>query len=108
MMPEKDTFRIDLRNAKLCMELDCNTIFDAVVHRHCPTCSGSEFYPLESWLNRDRTARPTRLDTRAAAIAALPRPAWLDRLYVRRDEAESELAMAAHPRSRAVQRRRAG
>jgi hypothetical protein len=41
-------------------------------------------------------------------MAALPRPAWLDRLYVRRDEAESELAMAAHPRSRAVQRRRAG
>src|SRR5438309_1655582 len=61
MMPEKDTFRIELRNAKLCIELDCNTIFDAVMHRHCPTCSGSEFYPLEAWLNRDRTARPTRL-----------------------------------------------
>ena len=24
---ERDSFRIDLRSAKLCMELDCNTIF---------------------------------------------------------------------------------
>src|SRR5262249_44719596 len=53
MRLEKDPFRIDLRSAKLCMELDCNTVFDATMYRHCPTCGSIEFYPLESWLNRD-------------------------------------------------------
>ena len=112
MTPEKDTFRIELRNAKLCMELDCNTVFDAVMHRHSPTCSSTEFYPLESWLNRDRSERrePTIREQRTtvrAAISALPRPLWLDRLYVPR-ESESEMAGASVRPRRAAQRRRAG
>jgi hypothetical protein len=112
MTPEKDTFRIELRNAKLCMELDCNTVFDAVMHRHCPTCSSAEFYPLESWLNRDRGQRrePTFRETRVtvrAAISSLPRPLWLDRLYVPR-ESEGELAGASVRSRRAALRRRAG
>ena len=114
MTPEKDTFRIELRNAKLCMELDCNTVFDAVTHRHCPTCSSAEFYPLEAWLNRDRRERrePTFREARTtvhAAISALPRPLWLDRLYVPREsESESELAGASARPRRDAQRRRAG
>ena len=52
MNVERDAFRIDLRSAKLCMELDCNTIFDATRYRDCPTCGSVEFYPLETWLNR--------------------------------------------------------
>lgn len=112
MTPAKDTFRIELRNAKLCMELDCNTIFDAVMHRHCPSCSSAEFYPLESWLNRDRGRRrePAFRETRTtvrAAISSLPRPHWLDRLYVPR-ESEAELAGASVRSRRAVGRRRAG
>ena len=109
MTPEKDTFRIELRNAKLCMELDCNTVFDAVTHRHCPTCSSAEFYPLESWLNRERR-EPTFREARTtvhAAISALPRPLWLDRLYVPRGS-ESELAGASVRPHRGAQRRRAG
>ena len=54
MTPEKDTFRIELRNAKLCMELDCNTVFDSARNRECPTCGSAEAYPLETWLNRYR------------------------------------------------------
>ena len=52
---QRDLPRIDLRFAKLCMELDCNTVFDSAMFRHCPTCGSVEFYPLESWLNRERT-----------------------------------------------------
>lgn len=114
MTPEKDTFRIELRNAKLCMELDCNTIFDAGMHRQCPTCASAEFYPLESWLNRDRVPRgqPARRDARAAAVAASPsvsRPLWLGRLPGRRVESEPELAaVSARSRRPVALRRRAG
>jgi hypothetical protein len=111
MTPEKDTFRIELRNAKLCMELDCNTIFDAVMHRHCPSCTSAEFYPLESWINRDRGQRrePAFREraTVRAAVSSLPRPAWLDRLYVPRGS-EGELAGASVRSRRASQHRRAG
>ena len=51
---EREPFRTDLRSASLCIELDCNTIFDATRHRDCPTCGSTECYPLEPWLNRRR------------------------------------------------------
>ena len=51
---ERESFRTDLRSARLCVELDCNTIFDATRHRDCPTCGSAECYPLETWLNRWR------------------------------------------------------
>jgi hypothetical protein len=60
MKLEQDTFRIELRSAKLCMELDCNTIFDARMYRHCPTCGSVESYPLEAWLNRERSRKSVR------------------------------------------------
>lgn len=92
--------------------VDCNTIFDAMMHRHCPTCGSAEFYPLESWLNRDRPQRqqPNLRDMRTAALAAIaarPRPAWLDRLYVPRVESESEMAGVSTRSRRAAVRRRA-
>jgi len=53
MSVERDAFRTTLRVARLCLELDCNTIFDSR-NRECPTCGSAEAYPLETWLNRHR------------------------------------------------------
>ena len=51
MNVERDAFRTTLRDARLCLELDCNTIFDSARNRECPTCGSVEAYPLETWLN---------------------------------------------------------
>lgn len=81
MKVESNTFRIELRSAKLCMELDCNTVFDARMYRQCPTCASVESYPLEAWLNRVRSRRPVRAACRAdGALKPAPRSHWLDRL----------------------------
>jgi len=81
MKLEKDTFRMDLRSAKICMELDCNTIFDAAMYRDCPTCGSAEAYLLETWLNRERARKPVRAAFGAEpALKATPRPRWMDRL----------------------------
>jgi hypothetical protein len=63
MNVERDAFRTTLRVARLCLELDCNTIFESTQNRDCPTCGSAEAYPLETWLNRHRL-HP--LDHRAA------------------------------------------
>jgi hypothetical protein len=112
MTLEKDTFRIELRHAKLCMELDCNTIFDAGMYRHCPTCGSAEFYPLESWLNRPRAQQPAPAlrQERAGAlavIASVSRPLWLERRQGARPESESR-GLPARLRPRVALRRRAG
>ncbi len=111
MKLEKDTFRIELRYAKLCMELDCNTIFDAGMYRHCPTCGSSESYPLESWLNRSRVQKPEpalheELAGALAVVASVSRPLWHERRQVARLESESQLA--ARTRPRVALRRRVG
>ena len=49
---------MELRWARLCMELDCNTVFDGIRHESCPACGSAEVYPLEAWLNRDRDQWP--------------------------------------------------
>src|SRR5216684_5530904 len=54
MSVQRDAFRTTLRVASLCLELDCNTIFDSARYRECPTCGSAETYPLETWLNRYR------------------------------------------------------
>ena len=54
MNVEREAFRTTLRAARMCMELDCNTIFDSGGYRECPTCGSAEGYPLETWLNRYR------------------------------------------------------
>jgi hypothetical protein len=40
MNVEQESFRTDLRSASLCVELDCNTIFDATRHRDCENLQG--------------------------------------------------------------------
>jgi hypothetical protein len=82
MKLESNTFRIELRSAKLCMDLDCNTIFDTRMYRDCPTCGSVQGYPLETWLNRERSRRPVRAAFRAdGAPKTAPRTRWLDRLH---------------------------
>jgi hypothetical protein len=108
---QRDLPRIDLRFAKLCMELDCNTVFDSARFRHCPTCGSVEFYPLESWLNRERSEQATVAlgnpgADRSARVTAMARPLWLERLRAKR--AESDARIAAGPKILVrVRRRRA-
>jgi hypothetical protein len=115
MRLEKDPFRMDLRYAKLCMELDCNTVFDASVYRQCPTCSSVEFYPLESWLNRDRSQkapvamRPSAPGDATDGSPSTPRALWLARLRAARAESEARgVGAPVRRRARPAQRRRAG
>lgn len=114
MKIEKDPFRMDLRCAKLCIELDCNTVFDASMYRHCPTCSSVEFYPLESWLNRDRSQRtpmsaPSASGDATDELESSPRALWLDRLRASCTESESRGAGApVRLLARSAQCRRAG
>ena len=83
MKLDQDTFRMELRAATLCMELDCNTIFDARMYQHCPTCGRVESYPLETWLNRERSRRPMRAACRADATPkTVSRSRSMDRLFV--------------------------
>lgn len=114
MKIEKDPFRMDLRHAKLCMELDCNTVFDASMYRDCPACSSAEFYPLESWLNRDRSRRapvtvPVALGDATDGLPSTPRALWLARLRAARAASESRGGGApVRLRVRSALRRRAG
>jgi hypothetical protein len=48
---------VDLRSASLCIELDCNTVFDGTAYRHCPRCGNAECFPLALWLDRAGQAR---------------------------------------------------
>ncbi|MGH7418065.1 MAG: hypothetical protein ACREKB_09845 [Candidatus Rokuibacteriota bacterium] len=114
MKIEKDSFRMDLRYAKLCMELDCNTVFDASMYRHCPACSSAEFYPLESWLNRDRSPRtpvavPAALSDVTDGLPSTPRALWLARLRAARGASESRgVGAPVRLRVRSALGRRAG
>lgn len=110
MTSRMDLSRMDLRAAKLCMELDCNTIFDTAMYRHCPTCGSIESYPLESWLNRDRLPKTSGAarETSSVDVTSTARALWLARLRDKR--AESDARIAAEPlKLRALAaRRRAG
>ena len=111
MKLEQDTFRIELRSAKLCVELDCNTVFDARMYRHCPTCASVESYPLESWLNRDRSARGRsgRREEWIEAIPSLARPVWVERLVSRRAQGDAPMGpVPAEAREPVALQRRAG
>jgi hypothetical protein len=40
-----------LARACLCLELDCNTVFDSSVSTLCPGCGSGASYLLANWLN---------------------------------------------------------
>jgi len=110
---QRDLPRIDLRFAKLCMELDCNTVFDSAMFRHCPTCGSVEFYPLESWLNRERSEKaPAALGNlstdRAVRVTSMPRALWLGRLREKRATSDARIAEAPVKIQARARRRRVG
>jgi len=55
-----------LVSAALCVELDCNTVFDGSMGAPCPRCGSVMSHPLAAWLDRDRpsaqpgSSRPVR------------------------------------------------
>jgi len=58
---------VRLSSAALCLELDCNTVFDGSMGAPCPRCGSLMSYPLAAWLDRRGHAgarpgptRPTR------------------------------------------------
>lgn len=56
---------IELSAAVLCLELDCNTVFDRSAREQCPRCGGTESYPLAAWLDRERAEIHRRYPTAA-------------------------------------------
>jgi Zn-finger nucleic acid-binding protein len=48
---------VELDAAALCLELDCNTVFDRSIVDRCPRCGGAESYPLAVWLDRGHDDR---------------------------------------------------
>jgi hypothetical protein len=75
MKADGHPFRADLRSTRLCMELDCNTVFDAR-YQACPTCGSVEFYPLETWLNRHRATSALSRADMAESVQAMGRAVW--------------------------------
>ena len=113
MSSQRDLPRIDLRFAKLCMELDCNTVFDSALFRHCPTCGSVEFYPIESWLDRERSEKaPVALGDlgvdRAVRVTSMPRPLWLERLREKRTVSDARIAAGPVKIQASARRRRVG
>ena len=114
MTVRMDTARIDLRAAKLCMELDCNTIFNTAVHRHCPTCGSLESYPLEAWLNRERdpSVSHTGLGAMGAdttsRLSSPPRVPWPARLREKRADSGTPLVAGPLKLRARIPRRRLG
>jgi hypothetical protein len=47
-----DRRALTLVSAALCVELDCNTVFDASADAPCPRCGNAVSYPLAAWLDR--------------------------------------------------------
>ena len=47
---DRPAFR--LMSAALCLELDCNSVFDGSAGAPCPRCGSVMSHPLAAWLNR--------------------------------------------------------
>ena len=66
-------FGVRLARASLCLELDCNTVFDSSVSALCPGCGSGGAYRLAIWLNRGGIA--DEIARRGAATLVVPRAA---------------------------------
>ncbi|HEY7539047.1 MAG TPA: hypothetical protein VIF11_02855 [Methylomirabilota bacterium] len=52
-----------LVSAVLCLELDCNAVFDGSADAPCPRCGSVMSYPLAAWLDRGARTRVRRGST---------------------------------------------
>lgn len=66
-LPPCTAFNVELGSAALCLELDCNTVFDGSMGAPCPRCGSVMSHPLAAWLDRGvrasaqpGSARPVR------------------------------------------------
>jgi hypothetical protein len=48
---------VRLMAAVLCLELDCNTVFDGSAGAPCPRCGSVMSHPLAAWLDRGARTR---------------------------------------------------
>ena len=51
-MGQRPAFNVELGSAALCLELDCNTVFDGSMGAPCPRCGSVMSHPLAAWLDR--------------------------------------------------------
>jgi|RhiMetdeSRZDD1v2_1073273.scaffolds.fasta_scaffold52279_2 Zn-finger nucleic acid-binding protein len=63
---------VELDAAALCLELDCNTVFDRSAVDRCPRCGGAESYPLAVWLDRGHDANHRHQRPTLAHLIASP------------------------------------
>jgi hypothetical protein len=69
LMEPISSFKIQLESALLCLDLDCNVVFDGSRSRHCPACGSEDTYPLAVWL--DRAEGLTRRQEQEAVVRAV-------------------------------------
>ena len=60
-----------LVSAALCVELDCNTVFDASAGAPCPRCGNAVSYPRAAWLDRGAHAGARTGSTRPVQALAV-------------------------------------
>jgi hypothetical protein len=72
MRDSTDRPAVKLVSAALCLELDCNTVFDGSAGASCPRCGSVESYPLAAWLDRGARAgaRARRSDPARALVVS--------------------------------------
>jgi hypothetical protein len=61
-------------SAVLCLELDCNAVYDGASAEPCPLCGSVVSYPLAAWLNR-RARASARLGSSGPVRALIASPA---------------------------------
>jgi hypothetical protein len=63
---------VELGAAVLCLEPDCNTVFDRSAVDRCPRCGSAESYPLAVWLDRGLDADRRHQRPSLARLIASP------------------------------------
>ena len=63
-----------LVSAVLCLELDCNAVYDGSAGEPCPLCGSEVSYPLAAWLNR-RARASARASSSGPVRALVTSPA---------------------------------
>ena len=77
-MGQRPAFNVELGSAALCLELDCNTVFDGSMGAPCPRCGSVMSHPLAAWL--DRGVRASARPVSASPVRALTVSPAVERL----------------------------